>query len=640
MIAKKLLILSIAGLLLGAYSCQNSKTPTENMQNTNKIPLENFFKNPEKSGYSLSPAGDWIAYLAPFENRKNIFVQKLGDSQATRITNQKDRDLSGFFWKNDERLLYVRDFGGDENFHLFSVKKDGTDEKDLTPFENVRVEIIDELEDEPDFVLVGLNKRNPQIFDPYRLNINTGELTLQAENQGNITSWITDHKGEIRAAIATDGVNNSILYRTTSKDAFKTVLTTNFKESVAPLYFDFDNKSTVFALSNLNRDKSAIVKLDLATGKETEVIFEHPEVDASYMSYSRVRKVPTTISFVTWKKEFKFVDKQVEQLYQRLSRDLGKYEIVISSTNKAENKFIVRTYSDRSLGSFYMYDQTTDKLEKLSEVSPWLKEEELCEMKPIEYKSRDGMTIKGYLTLPKGVEAKNLPVVVNPHGGPWARDVWTFNPEVQFLANRGYAVLQMNFRGSTGYGRKFWQSSFQQWGLTMQDDISDGVEWLIQQGIADKKRVAIYGGSYGGYATLAGVTFSPDLYACAVDYVGVSNLFTFLESIPDYWKPYQEMLHEMVGNPANPQDSARMRATSPVFHVDKIKAPLFIAQGANDPRVKQAESDQIVAALRQRNVQVEYLLKTNEGHGFYNQENKFEFYTKMEAFLNQHLQKK
>lgn len=640
MIAKKLLILSIAGLLLGAYSCQNSKTPTENMQNTNKISLENFFKNPEKSGYSLSPAGDWIAYLAPFENRKNIFVQKLGDSQATRITNQKDRDLSGFFWKNDERLLYVRDFGGDENFHLFSVKKDGTDEKDLTPFENVRVEIIDELEDEPDFVLVGLNKRNPQIFDPYRLNINTGELTLQAENQGNITSWITDHKGEIRAAIATDGVNNSILYRTTSKDAFKTVLTTNFKESVAPLYFDFDNKSTVFALSNLNRDKSAIVKLDLATGKETEVIFEHPEVDASYMSYSRVRKVPTTISFVTWKKEFKFVDKQVEQLYQRLSRDLGKYEIVISSTNKAENKFIVRTYSDRSLGSFYMYDQTTDKLEKLSEVSPWLKEEELCEMKPIEYKSRDGMTIKGYLTLPKGVEAKNLPVVVNPHGGPWARDVWTFNPEVQFLANRGYAVLQMNFRGSTGYGRKFWQSSFQQWGLTMQDDISDGVEWLIQQGIADKKRVAIYGGSYGGYATLAGVTFSPDLYACAVDYVGVSNLFTFLESIPDYWKPYQEMLHEMVGNPANPQDSARMRATSPVFHVDKIKAPLFIAQGANDPRVKQAESDQIVAALRQRNVQVEYLLKTNEGHGFYNQENKFEFYTKMEAFLNQHLQKK
>jgi len=640
MIAKKLLILSIAGLLLGAYSCQNSKTPTENMQNTNKIPLESFFKNPEKSGYSLSPAGDWIAYLAPFENRKNIFVQKLGDSQATRITNQKDRDLSGFFWKNDERLLYVRDFGGDENFHLFSVKKDGTDEKDLTPFENVRVEIIDELEDEPDFVLVGLNKRNPQIFDPYRLNINTGELTLQAENQGNITSWITDHKGEIRAAIATDGVNNSILYRTTNKDAFKTVLTTNFKESVAPLYFDFDNKSTVFALSNLNRDKSAIVKLDLATGKETEVIFEHPEVDASYMSYSRVRKVPTTISFVTWKKEFKFVDKQVEQLYQRLSRDLGKYEIVISSTNKAENKFIVRTYSDRSLGSFYMYDQTTDKLEKLSEVSPWLKEEELCEMKPIEYKSRDGMTIKGYLTLPKGVEAKNLPVVVNPHGGPWARDVWTFNPEVQFLANRGYAVLQMNFRGSTGYGRKFWQSSFQQWGLTMQDDISDGVEWLIQQGIADKKRVAIYGGSYGGYATLAGVTFSPDLYACAVDYVGVSNLFTFLESIPDYWKPYQEMLHEMVGNPANPQDSARMRATSPVFHVDKIKAPLFIAQGANDPRVKQAESDQIVAALRQRNVQVEYLLKTNEGHGFYNQENKFEFYTKMEAFLNQHLQKK
>jgi len=355
------------------------------------------------------------------------------------------------------------------------------------------------------------------------------------------------------------------------------------------------------------------------------------------MSYSRQRKVPTTISYVTWKREYKFVDDQVKALYDRLEDTLGAYEVVITSTNKAENKFVVRTYSDRSLGAYYFYDKTTDKLDKITEVSAWLKEEDLAEMKPIKYKSRDGLTINGYLTLPKGIDHKNLPVIVNPHGGPWARDAWTFNPEVQFLANRGYAVLQMNFRGSTGYGRAFWEASFKEWGLKMQDDVTDGVQWLIDQGIADSSRIAIYGGSYGGYCTLAGVTFTPDLYACAIDYVGVSNLFTFMETIPPYWELFLKMLHEMVGDPANEEDNARMKATSPVFHVDKIKAPILIAQGAKDPRVNQDESDQMVAALKERGVAVEYLLKENEGHGFQNQENRFEFYGKMEDFLEKHM---
>jgi dipeptidyl aminopeptidase/acylaminoacyl peptidase len=256
-------------------------------------------------------------------------------------------------------------------------------------------------------------------------------------------------------------------------------------------------------------------------------------------------------------------------------------------------------------------------------------------MKPVTYTSRDGLTIHGYLTLPNGKAAKGLPVVVNPHGGPWYRDTWRFNPEVQFLASRGYAVFQMNFRGSTGYGRKFWETSFKQWGGTMQDDITDGVHWLVKQGIADPKRVAIYGGSYGGYATLAGVTLTPDLYAAAVDYVGVSNLFTFLNTIPPYWKPFLDMMHEMVGDPE--KDKARMEATSPVFLADRIKTPLLIAQGAKDPRVNKAESDQMVEALRKRGVEVEYLVKDNEGHGFHNEENRFAFYGAMEQFLGKHL---
>lgn len=610
------------------------------MQDTIKIPLEDFFRNPQKAAYALSPNGEYLAYLAPYENRKNIFVQKVGDTTAQRVTSITDRDLSGFNWVNNDRIVYSRDFGGDENYHLFSVGRDGKDEKDLTPFAGVRVELIDDLDEDENHLLIGMNKRNPQIFDPYRLNINTGALEQVAENPGNITAWICDHDGKLRAAITTDGVNSSVLYRATEKEAFRPVLQTNFKETLQPIYFDFDNSSNVYALSNIGRDKLAIVKMDLATGKETEVIFEHPEVDVTYMSYSRRRHVPTTISFVTWKKEYKFVDAQVAQLYQRLAKDLGKYEIVLTSTTKDETKFIVRTYSDRSLGAFYFYDSNTDQLTKLADVSPWLEENQLCEVKPITYKTRDGLTIHGYLTLPKGVAAEKLPVVVNPHGGPWARDVWTFNPEVQFLANRGYAVLQMNFRGSTGYGRQFWEASFGQWGLKMQDDVTDGVRWLVAQGIADEKRVAIYGGSYGGYCTLAGITFTPEIYACAVDYVGVSNLFTFMETIPPYWEPYRKMLYEMVGNPNIPADSSRLHATSPVFHVDKIRVPLLIAQGAKDPRVNQAESDQIVEALKKRNITVEYILKENEGHGFYNQENRFEFYGRMEAFFGEHLAKK
>lgn len=603
----------------------------------NLIPLENFFKNPQKTAYALSPNGTHLAFLAPYENRRNIFVQEIATDKVWRITNVVDRDLSAYAWANNDRLIYVRDFGGDENFHLFSVSKEGNDEKDLTPFDNVRIEFIDELEQDENHMLISMNKRNPQIFDPYRININNGALTLVAENPGYITQWISDHEGKIRAAIATDGVNGAILYRATEEAEFNTVIEYTFKDTIQPLFFDFNSTSIVYALSNLGRDKAAIVKFDLATGKEVDFIYGNDSVDISNMSYSSLRKVPTAITYVTWKKQFHFLDATIENLYTRLAALLPNYEISITSHNKAEDTFIVRTYSDRSLGAFYIYNSTTDDLKLLSTVSPWLDENQLCEVKPIQYTTSDGFTIHGYLTLPKGLAAKNLPIIVNPHGGPWHRDVWGFNPEVQFLANRGYAVFQMNFRGSTGYGRKFWEASFGQWGLKMQDDVTEGVQWLIEQGIADPKRIAIYGGSYGGYTTLAGITFTPDLYACAVDYVGVSNLFTFMETIPPYWEPFRQMLYEMVGNPNDETDNKRLQATSPVFHVDKIKVPLLIAQGAKDPRVNQAESDQIVAALKNRGVAVEYILKENEGHGFHNQENKFEFYGAMESFFAKHL---
>ena len=601
-----------------------------------QIPLRDFFKNPDSSAYQLSPNGQYISYLAPYERRMNIHVKNLETNEVTRVTDLTDRSVSGYMWATNERLLYVRDFGGDENYHILAVNIDGSGNVDLTPFEKVQAGLIDDLENDEEHVLVSLNTRNPQCFDPYRLNIVTGELTILAENPGYITSWMTDHDGKLRLATATDGVNTSILYRKTEAEEFQNVLTTNFRESVSPLFFTFDNQH-VYASSNLGRDKAAIVKFDIENGQEIEVLFSHDEVDVSGLSYSKKRQVLTTISYTTWKRQFHFLDDSRANLQATLEEKLGDYEIVIASANKAEDTFLIRTFSDRSLGAYYIYFQEDDRLEQIAEVSPWLDENELAAMQPIQYQSRDGWTIHGYLTLPKGVEAKNLPVVVNPHGGPWARDGWGFNPEVQFLANRGYAVLQMNFRGSTGFGRAFWEASFKQWGLSMQDDITDGVNWLVEEGIADANRVAIYGGSYGGYATLAGITLTPDVYACAIDYVGVSNLFTFMNTIPPYWEQFRQMLYEMVGNPDDKEDNARMKATSPVYLIDKIKAPLLIAQGANDPRVAQAESDQMVEALRNNGIDVEYILKTNEGHGFRNEENRFEFYEAMESFLGKYL---
>ncbi len=599
-----------------------------------KIPLRDFFKNPEKTGYQISPDGNWISYLAPFERRMNVFVLPRTGGEAKRITSERARDIPGYFWKSNDRIIFINDFGGDENYHLYSVDLHGDNLIDLTPFDRIQVQVVDELEEHSDEMLIGVNKRNKEIHDVYRINVKTGTMTMVAENPGNIMGWVTDHDGNIHAATTTDGVNTTLLYRENEKDEFKPILTTNFKESVHPLFFTFDNKY-IYAASNIGRDKKAIVKFDIANGKELETIYEHPEVDVTDLNFSKNRKVLTFINFTTWKREQKFLDKYTEDIFSNIQAKLPNYEIILASENKDEDIYIVRTYSDRSRGAFYVYEVEGNRLTKLADVSPWLNEDDLCEMKPISYTSRDGLTINGYLTLPKGKDAKNLPVIMNPHGGPWVRDQWIFNPEVQLFANRGYAVLQMNYRGSLGFGRKFWEASFKEWGKKMQDDVSDGVRWLIDQGIADPKRVAIYGASYGGYCTLAGMTFTPELYACGIDYVGVSNLFTFMNTMPPYWKPFLEMMYEQVGDPE--KDKELLTAASPVFHVDKITSPLFVIQGAKDARVNIAESDQIVEALKKRGIDVPYLVKEEEGHGFHNEENRFEAYEAMEKFLEKYL---
>ena len=598
------------------------------------IPMEDFFRNPEKSSFKISPNGNHIAYMKPWKTRMNVYVLDIKTNNETRLTSSEERGIYGFAWLTDERIGYIKDDGGDENMHFYAVNIDGSNERDLTPFENVQARIIDDLEDDPNHIMIGLNKRNPQIHDPYRVNVNDGKMEMIAENPGNISEWMTDHNGKLRVAITSDGVNTSLLYRDSESDNFKPILTTDFKVSVSPLFFTFDNKN-LYVVSNRGRDKAAIFEFNIDKAKEGELIFEHDQVDVSGLMYSKKRKVLTGVSYTVKKSDIVFFDDWREDIQQKLESQLPGYEVGITSFSKDETKAIVVTYSDRCRGTYYYYDVIKNKLTDLGKISPWLNEDHMAEMKPIEYRSRDGLTIHGYLTLPKGSDGKNLPVVVNPHGGPWARDSWEYRSEIQFLANRGFAVFQMNFRGSTGYGREFWEISFKEWGKSMQDDITDGVNWLIDEGIADPDRIAIYGVSYGGYATLAGLTFTPDLYACGVDYVGVSSLFTFMVDMPPYWELYRNMFYEMVGHPEKDKDL--LASSSPLLHIDKIKVPLFIAQGANDPRVKKSESDQIVEALKSVGIEVPYMVKDNEGHGFYNQENQFDFYREMEKFLQKHI---
>jgi dipeptidyl aminopeptidase/acylaminoacyl peptidase len=598
------------------------------------VALEDFFRESDQLGFQLSPDGKYMAYMQPWENRLNLFVKKVGEDEAVQLTKETDRSLGGFAWVSDDRLIYVKDTAGDENYHILTIKIDGTGQRDLTPYENTTAGLVDLLTDIPDQVIISMNNRDPRIFDVYRVNLDTGEAVLVAENPGNISGWMTDNNGKLRLAISSDGNISSLLYRETEEADFEPLLTTKLGETFTPVMFTADNKN-LYVVSNLETDKAILVEYDLTAKKVVKTIFEHKEVDVNGIIASRADKTISAAVYMTDKVHYTFFDSKLEEVYTKLQKEFPGMEVALGAPDK-DGSFRFQVYSDKNKGIDYVYNGETGGMEKLAELSYWLDETKLSDVKPVSYKSRDGLTIHGYLTLPKGKEAKDLPLVVNPHGGPWARDSWGYNPEVQFLASRGYAVLQVNFRGSTGYGREFLEAGNKEWGKAMQNDITDGVEWLIGEGIVDQERVAIYGASYGGYATLAGLAFTPELYAAGVSYVGPSNLFTLLDSLPPYWESELAMFHERVGDPV--KDEELLKAASPLFHADKIKAPLFVVQGANDPRVKQAESDQIVQALQERGVDVPYMLKANEGHGFHNLENQLDFYRALEKFLARHLQ--
>ncbi len=599
-----------------------------------KIPVENFFKSAFKTSFMVSPDGKFISYLKPDNNRIHIYVETWDGKNTTQLTCDTNRNISFYTWVNNDEILYLKSGATNKSPGLFAVKRDGSNKRELLSLAKTRIRVISPGPVYDNNVLLALNNRDSTVFDAYRLNIVTGKLTLLVRNPGNITEWHADTRGKLRMAIASDGVNETLLYRSSEREKFNTVLTNNFKTGIIPVGFSEDN-SCIYALSNNNRDKMALVELDCITGKEHKVIYSNDEVDVSDAFFSGNNSKLVYAGYETWKKQRYFLDDSVKAMYMRLEKLLPHTEIKVTGFDTSETKFIIRTYTDRNPGSYYLYTAENNQLTKLSDVNSSINAEDMAEMKPISYTSRDGLTVNGYLTLPKGRKKRRLPVVVIPHGGPDARNTWGYNAEVQFLANRGYAVFQVNFRGSTGYGKNFWIAGFKEWGGKMQDDITDGVHWLISEGIADSTRIGIYGSSFGGYSALHGLCFNPELYKCGASYSGLTNLFTYLKDIPSYYRPYLQMYYQTVGNPE--VDADYFRAVSPVFHTDKIKSPVLIAQGTRDPRVNMNETNQFVKELRKRKVPVTYILKEGEGHYFKNPENKLEFYRELEKFFNKNL---
>lgn len=624
------IIFSLVAILF-ACSCQQA-------EQARRLPVDAFFQNPLKTSFLISPDGSHISYLQNYRNRLNLHVRTIDGKSVRRVTSFTDGNISSYFWAGKDELLFMKDASPADGPGLFSVSSGGGPVKTLLAAGKFRMRLLNSNRIKNNQLLLALNLRDSSLFDVYKMNILSGKLVLQVINPGNVTEWFADEDARIRLAFSRDGVFETLLFRRNEGENFSKVLTNNFKASIVPLGFCYKDPACIYALSNQNRDKMALVEFDCLKGKEKKVIFSHPEVDVSDGGYSLSRRGPAFAAFETWKKQRYYLDDSVKSVYQKIESLLPKAEIRVAGKDLSEQKLIIRTYKDKSPGAYYLYTIADQKLRKLSDVNPSLPERELSEMKPVSFMSRDGLTINAYLTLPKGSSGKNLPVVVIPHSNPESRNSWGFNAEVQFLANRGYAVFQVNHRGSFGYGKAFWTSGFKQWGRKMQDDITDGVLWLTDQKVADPKRIAIYGASFGGYSALMGVSHHPELYRCGVSYSGMINLFSYIRAVPPYYKPYLQMYYEKVGNPETDVDY--FREVSPIFHPESFKLPLLIAHGGIDPRVNISDVNLFVRNLKNRNVPVTYMVKQDEGHFFRRQENRQEFYRNLEKFLADNLAKK
>lgn len=609
------------------------------------IDREVFFGNPEIIEGRLSPDGKYLAFIKPYQSVRNIWIKSINApfEEARPITSDTNRPIPAYFWSYDSKyILYVQDKGGNEDFHVYAVNPFSEEgipaAANLTDIEGVKAIIYSVPKSEPDYIYVGLNDRDPAWHDLYKIHISTGLKEKYFENIHQINDWIFDLNDRLRLVTKSSEEGGLELLKVIDGGLVK-CYESSVEENFEVLRYHQDGKR-FFMETNVGEttDLSKLILFNPDTGEE-EFIEEDPEeqVDFGKALFSDLSNELVATIYRGDKMRFYFRDSSTEEDYHFLKQRFPEEELNISSLTKDEQKWLIHVNSDVDPGTAYLFDRTTKELSFQYRPRPNLPSEHLANMQPVRYNSFDGLEIPAYLTVPKVAHEQLLPAILLIHGGPWARDYWGFDSFAQFLANRGYIVLQPNFRGSTGYGKAFLNAGNGEWGAKMQDDISAGVRFLVRNGLADPQRIGIVGGSYGGYATLAGLTFTPELYATGVSIVGPSNLRTLLASIPPYWETIRNMFYKRIANPETEQGIAWLRERSPLFHAKEIRAPLMVVQGANDPRVKKAESDQVVIALRELGLPVEYLLAKDEGHGFSDPTNNLAFVAAMEQFLAQHL---
>jgi len=605
------------------------------------IPRQVLFGNPERVAPRLSPDGTRLAWIAPHDDVLNVWLAPVDPEsgvdlgQAEVITTDTDRGIRTFNWAHDNRhLLYLQDTGGDENWRLYDVDIQTMERRDLTPFEGVQTQIIALERKFPTEVLIGLNKDNPQLHDVYRLDLQTGELTKEVDNPGFL-GWVADSELAVRCTFAPEPDGSlRVMVRDGADDEWRLFKNIPAEDALTtdPVAFSADGRSLLM-ISSAERETASLVSADLATGAE-EVLAGDPEADVSGVRLDPDTKQPQIVVVLKERSEYLVLDPSVADDVAAI-RALHPGDPVFTSADHAERTWLVAFTNDAGPVHYYAFDRETKTGRFLFEHQPELTKYTLSSMEPVSYAARDGLTIHGYATFPPDGPRTGLPTVLLVHGGPWHRDAWGYDPMAQWMANRGYLCLQLNFRGSTGYGKAFINAGDREWGAKMQDDLTDGVAYAVAQGWADPDKVAIFGGSYGGYAALVGATFTPEVYCCAVDIVGPSSLKTLIETIPPYWAPMVAQFHRRVGDPAT--DEEFLWSRSPLSRADKIAIPLLIAQGANDPRVKQAESEQIVDAMKAAGISYEYMLFPDEGHGFAKPENRMKFYAAAEKFLARYL---
>lgn len=599
------------------------------------IPRAVLFGNPERTSPRISPDGRHLAYLAPDDRDVlQVWVRTIGADDDRVLTADPKRGIRIFFWAFDgEHLLTMQDVDGNEEWHVYAVHLASGAVRDLTPFPGIQAQPVALSHRRPRELLVAMNREDPRRHDVYRVDLRSGEIALDTPNPGSVVEWEADLSLAVRAArAATPDGGFDLLVRNRAEDAWRIARHWGPEDEGSALFFSEDG-ATLYLSASHDANARRLVALDLATDRE-RVIAEDPEYDLSDVLAHPTRRAVEAVSFYRERVEWRVIDPSVAGVLQRLVVEVPG-DLSVVSRDLADRTWTVAVTRDDGPVWYHVYDRETQALSPLFSQQPKLDGLPLAAMQPIAYTARDGLTVHGYLTTPRHLPERNLPAVLFVHGGPWGRDMWGFDAHAQWLANRGYAVLQVNFRGSTGYGKRFMTAGDREWAARMHDDLIDGVEWLVSRGIADRKRIAIMGGSYGGYATLVGLTFTPEVFAAGVDIVGPSNLLTLIRTIPPYWEPLKAIFRRRVGDVETEEEFLKSR--SPLFFADRIRAPLLIAQGANDPRVKQAESEQIVAACREAGKPVTYALYTDEGHGFARPENRLHFYALAEEFLAKHL---